>query len=373
MKVGIVGAGQLGGFLCQAAREVGLSSAVLAKSEADGARRFADQSFLSNFGDAGEIDALIEWADVVTFELEDVSAPMLERLDASSDTEVYPQPSVMRILQNKALQKDWLAERGYPLPSYRRLDEGLRSLDQVSDFAGGYVIKTQRGGYDGLGVYVADEGELPDAYRDVPVVVERLLKEFSEIAVLVARDRAGNTEHYPVFESEFNEGGNVLSRVYSPARIDEALAERAIDMAVKVVGDLAGVGLFAVELFVEDGELLLNEIAPRVHNVGHLTLEASNVSQFEQHIRAVCGLPLTPVQTLAPAVMCNLLYDDELAGACAAQDDRLNADDVRVHWYGKTEGRPLRKMGHLTALGRTIEEAANLATATYARLTSEPD
>ena len=360
-RLGILGGGQLGGFLCQAAQELDITTTVLTPSEGGYAEKFADHTLIASFDDQAAIDELMARSDVVTFELEDIPTATLHKLAQQTQVEVFPKPDTMLLLQNKGLQKDWLAAQGFPTPKHLRFDQGLDAQAAMDALGPNFVIKTQRGGYDGLGVKLVKNGDVPKEYASVPTIAEATVEDFVEIAVLVARDANGHHVHFPVFQSNFDEEGNVLRRVICPASIDEQTAERATTLACEIIDRLGGVGVFAVECFLTDTDLMINEIAPRVHNVGHLTIEASNASQFAQHVRAVMGLPLTSPLSVVPSVMDNLLYEAALADACAEEKRLTSRDDVTVHWYGKSEPRPLRKMGHLTVTSNSIEQAAKLA------------
>ena len=360
-RLGIVGGGQLGGFLAQAASDLSVRTTILTNNTEGVAAKFADEVLTAELDDLSAIDALIERSDVITFELENVPIQTLRRLAEQSKAKVYPDPSTMLLLQNKALQKDWLVDNGFLTSPHIRFDRGLDPSRAIVHLGANFVIKTQRGGYDGLGVKLVKNGNVPQGYETVPTIAEAVVKNFAEIAVLVARDAAGRCVHYPVFQSIFDAGGNVLRRVVCPAMVSEETARDAVVIACDIVDKLDGVGVFAVEYFLTDKELLVNEIAPRVHNVGHLTIEASTTSQFEQHVRAVMGMPLSSVVTVVPSVMDNLLYESPIAEACQNETTVQESEDVTVHWYGKHNPRPLRKMGHLTAISDSVEHALQLA------------
>ena len=363
-RLGIVGGGQLGGFLCRAARALGVQTTVLTSSPEGMVARYADAVIRASLDDLLAVRELVEQADVITFELEDVPESALRTLQEFVErgkVRVFPEPSTMLLLQNKGLQKDWLVENGFPTAPHMRCDHGLDPHQARERFGDQFVIKTQRGGYDGLGVELVKDGCAPAAYEKLPTVVEAAVEGFSEIAVLVARDESGHCVRYPVFQSSFDEGGNVLRRVVCPALVSDETAKEASDLACAIIDRLGGVGVFAVEYFLTDNELLVNEIAPRVHNVGHLTIEASSTSQFEQHVRAVMGMPLSPAVTVTPAVMDNLLYEPRIATAWRNEASMQDAQEVSVHWYGKRKPRPLRKMGHLTVVSESIEQARQLA------------
>ena len=359
-RLGIIGDGQLGGFICVAANRLGIQTTMLSSSAEGVAGKFADKVIRAEFSDQAAIDELIASSDVITFELEDVPVTTLQRLDAQDSAQVFPRPSTMMLLQNKGLQKDWLVANGFPTAPHLRFDDGLDAQQSLQKFGDKFIIKTQRGGYDGLGVKLVKDGDVPAEYATVPTIAEQAVDNFTEIAALVARNEAGHCVTYPLFESIFDASGNVVRRVVCPADVSKEIATQAAELAGEIVSRFDGVGIFAVEYFLTDTELLVNEIAPRVHNVGHLTMEASNVSQFEQHVRAVMGMEM-PEVTVTPAVMDNLLYEEAIAEACHAESGVPDVPEVTVHWYGKSKPRPLRKMGHLTAVSQSVEAAATLA------------
>ena len=359
--VGILGAGQLGAYLCRAAANLGVKSVVLASRTDEMAAGHADEVIIGALGDLACIDQVLEKADVVTFEREDVPADALAHLAREAEkrgVRIAPGVPILQLLQNKADQKRWLVDHEIPTAPFVRYDDGISDPSQLV-FGPKCVIKHQRGGYDGLGVAVVDNGDIPSAFAAHPCILEEWVAHELEIAVLVARSDSGDVRSYPVFAADFDGRGNVLRQVVCPADIAEGVADTARDLAARVVSGLSGVGVFAVEMFVNGQDVVVNEISPRVHNVGHLTMEASATSQFEQHVRAVCGMPLGAPELVRPAAMNNLLYEPDLDAACRQKMDLDQSDQgVYVHWYGKSEPRPLRKMGHLTVVADSTESAA---------------
>ena len=270
----------------------------------------------------------------------------------------------MRLLQNKALQKQWLVSNGFETAPFLAFDQELLGHEAESAFGDRYVIKSQRGGYDGRGVEVVRDGNVLSGLGERACIAEQFVSHSREIAVLVARGWFGEATAYPVFEASFDGGGNVLRQVVCPAALSQSLGRDALGLGKAIVERLGGVGVFAIEMFLTDNGLLVNEISPRVHNVGHLTMEAFSASQFEQHVRAITGMALAPIRQRHPAAaMTNVLYEPALSKACRTVD-RLTTDaqhDVRVHWYGKQAPRPLRKMGHITAVSSSISGAKRKA------------
>ncbi len=376
-RVGIYGGGQLGAYLCQAAAKLGLSTSVLAFTQDSMAKAFADRCRVAPKNDLQAVRALLDGVDVLTFELEDVPPEVLDevqrRVDAGTIS-VSPSVEVMRLLQDKQSQKRWLQRHGLPTAEFVECDDAASLADIARALGLPFVQKANRGGYDGKGVQVirerADEGQL---WRG-GAFAERYIDDKRELAVLVARGLSGEIKCYPVIEMTFDEEGNVLQQAHAPACISAAASRRAEALARQVLERLQGVGLFAIEMFLTaDDQLLVNEISPRVHNTGHLTMEGHATSQYEQHLLAITGEPLGEVTQQAPAVMRNLLYSDEFRDMPAFDVGVTPWNgSTYVHWYGKQHGARLRKMGHVTALGADIRSAANEAEAALDALMRTP-
>ena len=368
-RVGIVGGGQLGYFLCLAARPLGVETIVLSPTADCPAARAADDVLVGGYDDPTAAAALADASDTVTFEIEAVGTAALEYLRTRArrgDLHVAPSPDIMLRLQNKALQKEWLVRNGLPTPAFVDLAAGPGNLQALVDrFGLPLVQKTAVGGYDGRGVQIIhDASSLGQLWR-APSIVEAFVHDALEISVLAARGPDGNVAAYEPALLRVDPDSHALGTVLSPAPLAPASAEEARRLAIDVVTKLGGVGLFAIEMFVAGGRVQINEISPRVHNSGHLTVEASDTSQFTQHLRAILGLPLGSCAQRRPAVMKNLLYCDRLAPLCTLEGfDAVNGRRATaVHWYGKRQGRRFRKMGHVTALGSSLAEAERRADA----------
>ena len=376
-RVGIYGGGQLGAYLCQAAAKLGLSTSVLAFTQDSMAKTFADRCRVAAKNDLQAVRALLDGIDVLTFELEDIPSEVLDevqrRVDAGAIS-ASPSVEVMRLLQDKHSQKRWLQRHGLPTAEFVECDDTVSVADIARALGLPFVQKANRGGYDGKGVQVirqrADEGQL---WRG-GAFAERYIDDKRELAVLVARGLSGEIKSYPVIEMTFDEQGNVLQQAHAPAQISAAANRRAEALAQQVLERLQGVGLFAIEMFLTaDDQLLINEISPRVHNTGHLTMEGHATSQYEQHLLAITGEPLGEVTQQTPAVMRNLLYCDELRDMPAFDVGVTPWNgSTNVHWYGKQHGARLRKMGHVTALGADIRSAAKEAEAVLDALMRAP-
>lgn len=371
MKVGILGGGQLALYLCGAARRLGIDTLVLAHNGESPAAATAGRLIRGSLGDLELVQDLISRVDVLTFEVEAVPPETLKFLAAAVDQgqcEVHPHPSTMLVLQDKLLQKRWLRKNGLPTNPWFPLEAGDSLTGDRSPFDFPLVQKTRSGGYDGKGVQVIRDPEGLLGLWPVPSLLEPFLESVREYAVVAVRDRTGSVICYEPVALEFDGDGNVLSTVVAPAGLPERLNRLALAIAQRAVSRLHGAGVFAVELFLTgNDEMLINEISPRVHNSGHHTMESCDTSQFEQHIRAVAGLSIGSVSQRNPAVMINLLSNgaDWTPGGHLAELPS-GEPHTRLHWYGKKEHRPFRKMGHLTAVGPTPETARRHAEASLA-------
>lgn len=365
MCLGIVGGGQLGMYLCGAAQALGLKVAVISDSVEDGALQCADRAFVDALDSLSAIDRFIAVCDVVTFDKEAIPERTLLHLikaQAQGRVMINPGADCLLMLKDKALQKTWLQEHGLPTLPFTVLSGATACSHEflARKFGGPVVQKARCGGYDGRGVQILRSVEAGQSLWDVPSIVEPFLPGCREIAVITVRAQNGDIQTYPPVSMEFNSLLNSVHTVSVPAAISPALAAAAAALAERVVILLSGVGAFAVEMFVTPaGELLINEISPRVHNSGHLTLDAFNVSQFEQHVRAVTGMPLLPIELESPAAMMNILYDEEMRDLCPGTPrvDGGAEPHSRVYWYGKRPGSMGRKMGHINVLADTAAEA----------------
>ena len=343
-------------MLVLAGKPLGFEFCVLDRQEDAPAASLADRFVMGDLYDREALAQVTSWADVTTYEIEHTDTAALHAL-AEAGAVIRPHPSLLALINDKLEQKRALDRAGIPVPEFR--------VEPAGRFP--CVQKLRHGGYDGRGVTVLRD---PD---DVPLegasFYEELVDIRKELAVLVARRASGEAAAYPVTEMEFDARANICSRVSIPARLGERVAGRARDIAVAVVEELDAVGIVAVELFwTAADEILVNEIAPRPHNSGHVTIEACETSQFEQHLRAICDLPLGSTALREPAAMVNLLGGPGSSGApdWAGAVSGLMLPGVHVHWYNKSEVRPFRKMGHVTITAGSVEEAWRQADAVEA-------
>lgn len=381
LRLGIIGGGQLGLYLCEAAQGLGMQVTVISESADDAALQRADRPIVGALDSRVAIDELLTASDVITFDKEaipDATLAYLAQAEAGGPVSIHPRANTLLMLKDKAVQKSWLQRHNLPTLPFRILS-GRASCPASPDriFGGPLVQKSRCGGYDGRGVQILRSAKSNLEVWDTPSILEPYLPDCREISVITARARTGEMQTYPPVSMEFDAQLNSVKLVSMPAAIDPVLAAEATALAERTVTLLDGVGVFAVEMFITPtDELLINEISPRVHNSGHLTLDACNVSQFEQHVRAVTGLPLVPLKPEpAAAVMLNILYTESIRENCPARPDAQRGVGSRtsIYWYGKEPGTPGRKMGHINALAPSVSAAVELAHSAMTRLHSHND
>ena len=377
--LGVVGGGQLGRMLGEAASPLGVELVVSDPTPDCPASPVARDQVIGDFDDYDSLRELAERADVLTYEIELADPDTLARVSEETGTPVHPDPDTLRTIQDKLRQNESYDDVGIPTPEFRRVDdaEDLRAAGEELGWP--VMLKAREGGYDGRG-NLPCEGPA-DAERTLGevgggnAVAERMVPFERELAVIGCRGPDG-IDTFPVTETIHRE--EILRESVSPARTDALTLERAEEIAREVLGTLDGRGVYGIELFEcapprganesgersdpRAGEILVNEVAPRPHNSGHWTIEGCDVSQFEQHVRAVAGLPLGSTRRRAPTVSANVLGDvDETQEArLAGVEDALAVPRLAMHWYGKRDVRPLRKMGHVTLTGEGDERVDDL-------------
>lgn len=364
-EIGIIGGGQLGRMMVQPAKELGFQVAAVEGSKDCPAGQVGARILEAKITDEEAVEQLVRENDVTTWEIEHIPASLLVELQKRGHN-IQADPATLVIIQDKLTQSQYLQSLGIPVAPFSE------TLD-ASNFLGGgpYVVKSRRGGFDGRGNLVVDSLDDPriaEKFKGVDVYAQQKLNFEKELAVIAARDMQGDIAVYPVVETEHQD--NICHTVTSPAQIDPKIRKEAEGLAHDVLKHLKGAGVFAIEMFLVNGNVVVNEIAPRVHNSGHLTIEANKTSQFQQHIRAITGLPLGSTEQIAPAaVMVNVL------GTREGQLDRTGVDlvaaepDTHLHLYGKTP-REARKIGHITTLAATAVEAREIATRSRKHLTN---
>ena len=342
--IGVIGGGQLGRMLALAAARLGFDVAILDPEEGSPAMRVAAHAIVGAYDDPQALKALADLADVVTFEFENVPAAAVERL-AELGASVAPNARALAVAQDRAAEKTFLNGEGAPTVAFATVDDAASAVAAAAEIGAPCLMKTRREGYDGKGQrwveHAADAAAIFQALGGRPVILEAPAEFVRELSIIAARGRDGAIRVYPMAENHHENG--VLRRSLAPARVAAATADQAERIAAKVLTGLDYVGVIGIELFeLGDGRLLVNEVAPRVHNTGHWTQDGCHVDQFEQHIRAVAGWPLGPTEAVARVEMLNLLGDE------VEQWRRYAAEpDTRVHLYGKRDAKPGRKMGHV--------------------------
>jgi len=380
ISIGIIGGGQLGRMMAQKAKKMGFYVTVLDPTPDSPAAQVADEQILGDFYDPNKLRELVRKCEVTTYDIEHTNTKVLKELVSEvPGNKIYPSPYLLEIIQDKFTQKDTLSRSGIPVPRYEKLEKSDEQLLYPDILQFPCVQKARKGGYDGRGVIILkDKSDLETCANSDPNAItqtigfDSFIEEFidfeKELAVIVSRNTEGEVKTYPVVEMVFDERANICDMVIAPARIEEEIAVRAKEIAVKSIEILDGVGVFGVEMFLTtDGRVLVNEIAPRPHNSGHYTIEACVTCQFEQHIRAITGLPLGSTDLLSPAVMINLLGCEGYEGRPLIEGvyKAHSISGLSFHLYGKAKTRPFRKMGHVTilAIDEDLEEAIEKAKA----------
>ncbi|RLD21031.1 MAG: 5-(carboxyamino)imidazole ribonucleotide synthase [Bacteroidetes bacterium] len=364
-KLGILGGGQLGKMLCQSASRWGLHTHILDTSRDFPAGAVCDSFTEGNFKDFDDVVAFGQSMDAVTIEIESVNSDGLRAL-RDNGVIVHPSPESLDIIKDKGLQKAFYVEIGLPTASFELFDKKseVQALVDSGKRNFPFVVKARRDGYDGRGVAMIRNQEDLDNCFDTPCLVEPLIDLELEISVVVARNIHGEIKSFPTVGMHFYPIANLVDYLYCPSGIGPSLESEAMQIAQAAIEGLDICGLLAVEMFVtSNGEILINEVAPRPHNSGHHTIEALSVSQFEQHIRGVVGLPLADPVLRSPAVMINILGSEGHTGDAIYQGitESLALGDVHIHLYGKQITKPFRKMGHSTILAPDLEQAIEKA------------
>ena len=364
-KLGILGGGQLGKMLLFDTRKFDIQTYVLDPSDDAPSKIACNQFFKGDLMDFETVYNFGKKVDVLTFEIELVNLEALLKLE-NEGLKIYPSPKTLKLIQNKGIQKDFYSEHAIPTAKYKRF-ENLKSLivdilDSKTKLP--FVWKCTEFGYDGNGVKVIRELSDLDNLANVECIAEEMVPFKNELAVIVCRNSSGEIKTYPVVEMEFHPEANQVEYVICPARIDAKVAEKARAIALHVSEKFNHVGLLAVEMFqTEDDEILVNEVAPRPHNSGHYSIEASYTSQFENHVRAILNLPLGNTDSKVAGIMVNLVGEEGFSGQVVYENIEkiMGIDGVTPHIYGKRETRPFRKMGHVTIVNEDMVEARKIA------------
>ncbi|RDI70889.1 5-(carboxyamino)imidazole ribonucleotide synthase [Halopelagius longus] len=360
--LGVVGGGQLGRMLAEAAAPLGVDVVVLDPTPDCPAAPVAREQIVGGFDDPEAFRELASRVDALTFEIELADSDLLAEVSEEFGLTVHPSPETLRTIEDKLVQKRALQEAGVPVPPFRRVDDEADLREALDEF-GSVMLKARTGGYDGRGnVPVRDESEAEAALERLggPAMAEAFVDFERELSVIAVQGD-GEVRTFPAGENVHEE--EILRETLVPARTTEGVRERADEVARNVLSMLSGRGVFGIELFeTGEGEILVNEIAPRPHNSGHWSIEGARTSQFEQHVRAVLGWPLGSTALRSPTVSANVLgtVEETRAARLGNVESVLSAEAASLHWYGKDDVRPLRKMGHLTLTGEADADVTDL-------------
>ena len=356
-KLGILGGGQLGRMLIQEAVNFNIHISVLDPSVNAPCADLANNFVVGNFNDYQTVLDFGKTVDVLTIEIEHVNIEALEELERLGK-KVFPTPQALRTIQDKGLQKQFYKANNIPTAPFHLIDNAEDAL--LFKEKGPFMQKLRKGGYDGKGVTpLRTEAEFNAAFN-APSVLEEFVPFVKELAVIVARNENGEIATFPLVEMEFNPEANLVEFIFSPANVNVEIENSAKKIAADIANKLEHVGLLAIELFLtEDGNLLVNEIAPRPHNSGHHTIEACFVSQYGMHLRAILNMPLGSTGLRTPAVMINLLGEKGFEGKARYEniEEVLHTEGAYIHLYGKEDTKSFRKMGHITVCNTNLEDA----------------
>jgi len=354
--IGIIGGGQLGRMMAISARQMGYKVAVLEPGAASPLAQIADVEINAAYDDKIALEELLVVSDVVTYEFENIPFKTIQEV-VEADFGYLPQGhKPLKITQNRLREKDSVVESGFKTAPYADVSTEAKLRAALDEIGYPSILKTVSGGYDGKGQWrLKSKDDLPTALKvikEAECILEGFVPFDREISVIVARSTTGEVKTFPIFENVHENG--ILHLTTIPAKISKRLAKKAETLAKELIAKLDLVGTLAIEMFVVGDEILVNEMAPRPHNSGHLTIDACNVSQFEQHLRAVCGLPLVEPEILRPAVMVNLL--GQHIDYALEQWQTINYAEGKLHLYGKEENIRDRKVGHLTFFREDADE-----------------
>lgn len=360
-RLGILGGGQLGRMLIQEAINLNLSVSILDPDENAPCKNICDYFETGALSDYDTVYNFGKNLDLLTIEIEKVNIEALEALEKEGVI-VYPQSRIIRLIQDKGLQKQFFKENDIPTSEFQLIANKEQLISEEIAFP--YIQKLRKDGYDGKGVVkIADTSDYEKAF-DEPSIVEKWVDFEKEISVIVARNEKGHIKTFPLVEMDFNSEANLVEFLISPSNYPFEIQQKADEIAKNIAESLSIVGLLAVEMFLtKDGEILVNELAPRPHNSGHQTIEGNVTSQFQQHLRAILNLPLGNTDAVSNSVMINLLGEKGYEGPAVYKGlkEVLKKDGVYVHLYGKKFTKPFRKMGHVTVVDNNREAAIEKA------------
>lgn len=378
-KIGIIGGGQLGQMMLLEAKKLGFYVTVLDPSADCPAHSLCDEHIVAAFDDRKAFKLLADKSDVITYEFEHIDAKALEELEEKG-YKVYPTARSLEVIQDKYTQKQMMYKEGISVPEFMKIKNCMDMERAGEKYGYPYMLKARTGGYDGKGnAVVHSKEDIENAYAQlgggsISLMAEKMIDFKMETSILACRSLNGDVVTYPVGNNEHID--SILHKTLVPAHIPVKATVKAMDSARKIMEIFDGIGMFCIEMFVtRDNDILINEVAPRPHNSGHYTIEGCITSQFENHIRAVTGLPLGNTRLIRPTVMVNILGEDGHSGPAFVKGlyETMKLKGAVVHIYGKAESKPKRKMGHITVTADTLSEAEHLADRAYKfmKVTSE--
>ncbi len=360
-KIGILGGGQLGRMFYQEAINFDVECHFLDADPNAPCASISPNFVNGSILDFDEVYNFGKDKEIVTIEIEAVNVEALKKLE-SDGIKVFPQPHIIEMIQDKGLQKQFYQDHKIPTADFFLVNNKNEISNYVTEIP--FMQKLRKGGYDGKGVTpIKTESDVEEGF-DAPSVLEKFVDFEKEISVIVSRNEKGEISTFPVVECEFNPEANLVEFLFSPADVSSEIEKEACKIAEDLMSKLEMVGILAVEMFLtKDGQVLVNEIAPRPHNSGHQTIEGNVTSQYEQHLRSICNLPLGDTAITQPSVMINLLGEKGFTGPVVYdQFDKITAlSGVKPHIYGKTDTKPFRKMGHITIIDKDLEKAKEKA------------
>ena len=360
-KLGVLGGGQLGKMLLSETHKFDIYTVILDASADAPCAQICNEFHQGDLLDFDTVYNFGKKVDLLTIEIEHVNIEALLRLEKEG-LAIYPQPAVIQTIQHKGKQKDFFVKNNIPTSPHKRFSSLKKLKNETLSFP--FVWKSSQFGYDGTGVKIIRNTNDLNLLNNTDCIIEELIPFKNELAVIVARNKEGEIKTYPVVEMEFHPEANQVEYVICPSRISDEVAQKARDISLKVAESFQHIGLLAVELFqTENDEILVNEVAPRTHNSGHFSIEASYTNQFEQHLRSILNLPLGNTDSKVAGIMVNLVGEEGFSGDVIYEnmEEILKLDGVTPHIYGKKQTRPFRKMGHVTVANNNIDEARKIA------------
>lgn len=359
-RIGVIGGGQLGRMFAFEAKRMGYEVFILDPKENSPAGQVSDFQFVASFDDFDAFLSLAKITDILTYEFEHINAEHLLKLKKMG-YKIFPSPETLLVIQNKYLQREYLKMLKLPVPKFEKVESFEELIKKARDFSFPFIIKHARGGYDGKGNILIRDGKDLEKFKDFDFKREIFVEEYinfkKEISIILCRNLDGDLKVYPPFENYHEE--SILRVTKCPAVLKEDVKKEAINIAKAVLEGFDDVGVFCIEMFLDyEDKIYINEIAPRVHNSGHLTIEACVSSQFENHLRSIANLPLGSTELIKRAAMINILGDRKLTGKYTIEGlkDLLRVDGIYLHLYGKDHVDNRKKIGHVTVIGDTDDE-----------------